>query len=500
MELRCLLKVVIYCVFALICFSQCYTILVHFFSYPIFISVSDVSSSLISILPGITICNNNRLSLKKLVKRRPEIAAAMEERYPGWTKRMPSYLDRREFNNYRDEVARILQRFNYSPTDEMAVSPLDKIYDMKPDNEPFIKRFECARTWTDSIECGDLKKVDSIQDRRCATLLYKGAMYNDAYHRPHLFNSTQKKTTKGNHTYFHAKEVIKILLDFQPEDYADLKRQIGSRIIFHDNGLIGSTHDLDFYVTRGYKYDFNIDRRDLDLSQDPKTGCADYSEVNLYKYADKIDPRVPLLVEGCFQNCLVHNVINYSNCWPPTMPYFRNDTLDPDRSLKPCNWFVGIHQIPLVRYVNATNTSLPQSMDPEHLRSRTKMRTYRKMKRFCWSQCAPACRFSSYSITVTRSVWPTDVQILFDKDTDEQRHLRHCCGLITIKYAHFHYSVQEVKQKYDWTETLGNIGGLLAVWLGFSIVSIYRGIQRLVIFCTERASLAKVDIEKRGIY
>lgn len=60
MKFRAVLKVFFFSLFVIICFSQCYTIMKNYLKYPTVIDTYDVSPSLITILPGVTICNNNR--------------------------------------------------------------------------------------------------------------------------------------------------------------------------------------------------------------------------------------------------------------------------------------------------------------------------------------------------------------------------------------------------------------------------------------------------------
>ena len=60
MNYKVALRVAFFVAFTIICFAQCYSILKTFLSYPRIINIYDESPSLITILPGLTICNNNR--------------------------------------------------------------------------------------------------------------------------------------------------------------------------------------------------------------------------------------------------------------------------------------------------------------------------------------------------------------------------------------------------------------------------------------------------------
>lgn len=438
-----------------------------------------------------------------------------DERFPGWLQKngqIKPLASKTKFNNFRDELARIFEQHNYLHHKQTKNITVNEWFDYRPENEPFIEWLGCARTWRDSIDCGNLTRIDSIHSRRCTTILHRGAMTYDALRRPHLFNTTKDSNCSLN--YFDAKEVIKMVLNFEPEDYGDLKRQIGARISFHDSNMVSSLNDLDYFVTRGYRYDFSINRRDIKFTNGPHDKCLKYDQIYLDKFKYHIEPRNPLGANTCFQNCVARNTIHHSSCWPPPIPYFRNDSLDPGLKLKQCDWYKMsqhsslFYELMRIDEARARKQGLSLSGDanystikandyeemPDGLlnktgsayekllarrRVRDAMRRYRKTLRFCWSKCPWPCKLTTYTVTMTKSAWPTDVKIIFDK-TGKERRKRHCCALIAIRFTHFHYSIHEFKPKYDISNTVNDLGGLLAFWLGLSIVSIYHAINKLV--------------------
>jgi hypothetical protein len=430
---------------------------------------------------------------------------AMNERFSGdqlRDGRIVSLVDRSQFHNFRDEIAKMFAQLRMDPESVAKNSTLDQNFEYRPDTSRFINWFGCARTWKDSIDCANLTRIESVASRRCTTLLHRGAMLYDAINRPEVFNSTYEQPSF--HNYFDAKEVAKLVIDFEPEDYGDLKRQIGARISFHDSSSIAGVGDLDYFITRGYRYDFSIDRLDTKIIGEPYHRCLDYHKANLDKYKAQVEPRVSLASHTCYQNCVVKNVLNRSNCWPATQPYFRNDSFDPELKVRFCPWsksyyyeLVRLNNLRLSRKLmqaNATRQNQSeQSKQNLDDRSRADVtqsdysRAYRKINHFCLSKCTMSCRMVDYSVSVTRSAWPSDVKILFD-ETGRMRMLRHCCALIVIKFAHFHYNIHEYTPKYEITNIVGDLGGLLAFWLGLSIMSIYHAIQKLIGFCSRRSS------------
>lgn len=501
LRVRVLLKVSFFCLFAVICFIQCYDIIKNFIKYQIVINISDVSPNRINeTLPGITICNNNRLSLRKLMKRNPKIREKLNEKFPDWVENDRPQIDE-DLVKFQDELFAILEEIKYDASEEVKNSTLNDMYNLKSDNEPFITRLGCPRSATETIECHLLTKIDSIQDRRCTTIFHRGAQRYDLINNPQYFDSVYNKSLDSIYGYFEVKDIARLLLDFEPEDYADLSIQIGARIIFHDPNHVASSTDLDFYVTRGYSYTFVVQHENVQLIEEPYGSCVDYETYNMHKYEKKIELRVPLHSDTCFQNCVVKNVIHTSGCWPPTMPYFRNDSFDPDLKVRACHFkeiqrfatFKKGTQIDLIDKANDTQsndtkptmqnfkTHTPDNVDTDDIRD------YLKIRRHCWSKCSLGCKLDRFTATLTRTIWPSNVRLSLDQ-TGEEARLRHCCSLVTFKRSHYQHKSLKFLPKHDLPDTAGDIGGLLAVWLGFSMVSVYHIIQKLSLFIGDRLS------------
>lgn len=60
MNTRLIIKIFFFSLFAAICFVQVYMIMESYLEKPYVIDMYDVSPDLVTILPGVTICNNNR--------------------------------------------------------------------------------------------------------------------------------------------------------------------------------------------------------------------------------------------------------------------------------------------------------------------------------------------------------------------------------------------------------------------------------------------------------
>lgn len=60
MNKRYQLRTLFVALFAIVCFVQCYSIIANYLKYPTMITTYDEAPSLISIVPAITLCSNNR--------------------------------------------------------------------------------------------------------------------------------------------------------------------------------------------------------------------------------------------------------------------------------------------------------------------------------------------------------------------------------------------------------------------------------------------------------
>jgi len=518
---RTLLRSIIFCSLVAICLSQCYGILEDFIANPTVINFRRESPSLVTIMPGLTICNNNRLSLRKLLKRNATIKATIREDIRRDIERSRSLIDRVEFQKFRDLVQEVFDFVGYSASREAKESTLNDLFDKRPDIEPFIEWLGCTQTWPDSYSCSKITRIESMTNRHCITLMHEGAMLNDLTHRASIFNDSERFSGyKGiiepekkdlyarlNLDDFSTTEVIRIMINFDPEDYGDLTRQIGARITFHANNHVANTRDLDFFITRGFRYDFSIDRVGKNSIAKPKKGCTDYKKKNLNHFAQQIDPRVPLSMATCFQNCIVKSVLSSSRCWPNTMPYFRNDSLDPQLNMKLCDWLVGPQHKSIfdellridnvrsnLRSGESRRTDSWQADDWIKWRYASQnIKKYRTINKYCFSHCSLGCKLAYYTVSLSKSVWPTDVNILLD-DTGAMKNRRHCCALISIKFAHYHTTIHESLAKHDTPTTIGSVGGVLAVWLGLSVMSIYRVMLEMV-----NLIIGKYSIEPRSI-
>lgn len=475
-------RVIAFSVFTLLCSYQCYSIIYSYYQNPTIIDIHDVTSDLSRNFPSITVCNNNRLSVRKIFERRPEIRKAVLDKYPWLFENRSRLIDASMFNRYRDYLNMTFRVFNLSVQHEIGRTSMNERFNILPDGGRLIKSVKCALSLDQTYHCEHLHRIESIQDRFCVTLAHQGALKYYESHKP-----TIKAKEDQELDYFHSREVMRILVDFEPEDYGDLKRQMGARITINSNNYVASASDKDFYIERGFLYEFNLDKQETVFFKD----CYNYDEHYLNQFKDSIDPRLPLNWQTCIQNCIVKNVMHSSNCWPLTMPYFRNDSLDQDRKARQCSWYREAQYFVVYRDMlldDDNSTQIGQLF-------RKDMRIYAKIKRHCRSQCKLSCVLTQYSITKAKSIMPSKIIQALDQ-TGRARLTNFCCAMISIKYTRYQYNLLKFVTKYNLTDTIGNLGGLLAVWLGISIVSIYHAIMKCIELCKRRRAQRRISTEQ----
>lgn len=482
-------RIVAFSIFSALCSYQCYLIIYNYLKDPRIIDIHEVSPNIARTFPGVTLCNNNRVSLRKVFDLRPEIKNAIMKEYPNLFEDRYNFVNPKNFEKFRDFVSETYKRFNYSANEELSRTLMNERYNLMPPINSFIKTVTCAVSTDGQLRCNKVNKIESIQDRVCVTLAHQGALtYYNTHHRisPHKIC----KNTKGI-DHFNSREVIRILIDFQPEDYGDLKRQIGARLTLNANSYVASAADKDFYIERGYKYEFNLDRQDTILFEN----CYEYEDINIEPFKDFINPRLPLHSETCVQNCISENVVLHSKCWPPTMPYYRNDSLDQFKNIKQCEWFREAQYFVIYRDLLLNDSKGSKKNEKVAQLFRRDMRIYANITRYCRSRCKLSCKLTQFSITKSRSLLPSKIVQALDR-TGNERITNYCCAMISIKYTKFYYSVFEFVPKYNIADTVGNLGGLLAVWLGISIVSIYHALMKLIEIFNRRRSQRRIASER----
>lgn len=157
----------------------------------------------------------------------------------------------------------------------------------------------------------------------------------------------------GKEKDFVPLELIKVVLDFGPENYTDLRKEPGGEIMFHDNRTIPLESSLSYRLEPGKEYMFLL-KKSTTLSLPPPftTRCTDYYGSNWIRYQRKEamltdDDSLPLSRTHCIEQCILRKTLFQSRCWPKQIPFVassldvqsnrRNESLQTRASLLWCH-------------------------------------------------------------------------------------------------------------------------------------------------------------------
>ncbi|KAI1287429.1 hypothetical protein HDE_10281 [Halotydeus destructor] len=91
----------------------------------------------------------------------------------------------------------------------------------------------------------------------------------------------------------------------------------------------------------------------------------------------------------------------------------------------------------------------------------------------CAEQCRNDCVRFRYAGDVASQVWPSDQVINIAGKNSNWEVLRKCCATVSIRSATGETTVYESVRKYETIEFISYVGGLISLWLGFSVIGIY---------------------------
>lgn len=516
MDSKRFFRLIAFSLFAIICFGQCYIILTNYFDYPRAVQTNEIGfNSILDALPGFTICNNNRLSFKKLLAMDK---SATFKQYKYLLERQARVSNENDLFEFRKELRNIYTTLNFDTQDYINNLSMNDLIESAPISDEFISKVQCMPAWVNSsLSCDLISRIQTIQDRHCTTLFSLNSIIHDtqstlnfknqseemmAFSKFETTNNTNKDDSSLNMfgPIFNYRDTLRFLINFEPSDYADLKRQIGARIHIHDSALIPSQMNVAFFVTRGFEY--TIDLRRLDTILFNHLNCHDYLHEDNFKsileYKDDKPKRLRVVISRttCEQNCIASRVASKMNCWPPFVPYIKNDIYDPFANKTKCKWYINFETTLILNSIkysskiraNPTqNFTIPEPLNETY---RILYNEVRKIKLFCMHECKIPCKIIKYDHILHKVKWPSDIKLHFSKNDDKSTKdnyikLRHCCAIINVRFPRFTFELQQYSFKYNLVDTIGNIGGLLAVWLGVSILSLARAVERLLEFATK---------------
>lgn len=135
----------------------------------------------------------------------------------------------------------------------------------------------------------------------------------------------------------------------------------------------------------------------------------------------------------------------------------------------------------------------------------------------CYNVCLPPCDQLIYHKIVSTALWPSDPYMdyilhkvnetdlknrTFESKESQKRFIQTNFLRLEIYFESFDFLEFVTQPKYDWGNLLGDIGGHLGLWLGFSLLTVMEVMELLtdmVLFWMSNANKKHADTRKNGI-
>uniref|UniRef100_A0A6G1S798 Amiloride-sensitive cation channel 2, neuronal n=1 Tax=Aceria tosichella TaxID=561515 RepID=A0A6G1S798_9ACAR len=445
-----------------LCLLQCYSQIKEYLEFKTRIQLTHaLPKNTVLLLPGVTICNNNRLRLDKLAEEIPSIKDDVAKVLNGTM--VATLTDRRRIGLLRSIKRAVDDEANI--TKILIESPIRKLMEMS--RSSMIKDINCNTAWGEQINCENLRIVESFQGSPCYTAFYLGSLLEamstgKAFDfKSSLINGTRKLNS------FESHEIGEIIIDFDPLQHGDTHQDIGGKLSIHSTAHVGSIKDVAYTILPGYRYEIIIERSMSKRLPPPyDTKCYDYKRKNSPKFFGDQLPgaSVELDKTTCTRNCITRLTTEACDCWPIEVPWYPGDK---GGSRKLCAW--GFDEVNTLNFSSANYVNC-----------------YRKFHAECRTKCRPGCRTEDYSVQIIRNPWPGRDRFLVaanTKEAQELSRLRGCCSLISIKYSDLIERRNIMIPNLTLAQLVSNIGGIVSALVGVSSLTIYRYITRRVLHC-----------------
>lgn len=452
-----------------LCLQQCYSQVSEYLKFSTRLQVTHTfPGSTLWLMPGITICTNNRLRVDKLIELVPDLAGKLEQftkndeiEFVSKTRRLELMRSMKSIVDEHANVSSIIDEY-----------PIPKLMDLS--RAAIIRDINCNPAWGKEYNCENFRVIESYQSGSCYTLFYLGAILEAVSNgKAYDFNSSLiggdvKLDSFGD------QEVAEILINFEPSQHADFYRDVGGRLVIHSTGHVGSVRDMSHQILPGRSYDVVV-RRFLSKRLPPpyKSMCYDYKRKNSPEFTEKEGslPSVELDKTTCVRNCVTKHTTKQCNCWPVEVPYYLGDKLINDTSThRTCEWISEENQME-----GGKNQSTYLYVD-----------CYKRFHSICKNTCRAGCRTEDYRVSLMQNTWPTRESFLHASSASTRRELlrlRSCCARISVKYLEFMENRLIMYPSMTLAQLVSNIGGIVSGLVGVSAVTIYRYLTRRVFHC-----------------
>lgn len=454
-----------------ICFQQCYVQINEYFKYSVRSQVShSFPNSTLFLIPGVTVCNNNRLRMEKLLGLSPKLRTLLD-RYAFEVEHRSTLALSDSEKIERMKAIREIVESAVNVTALISESPISKLLDLA--STSMIRDVDCNNLWGQQFNCENFRIIESYQGSACYTLFYIGSVQEALANNLAFDFNTTLLGGKKKIEAFDDHQIAELLIDFDPFEQADFQHDIGGKIVIHSTGNVGSVRDLSHSIEPGKNYEIILGRRMTKRLPPPyKSMCSDYMSRNSGLFAQNKQGAVPspsivLDTTTCLRNCIIRKSTKKCNCWPAEIPYFPGDTLiEGAQNYRMCQWVLEETQ---------QNHTEQLYID-----------CYKTFHSQCRLECRRGCWTEDYKLHVMSSPWPTRAMFLgatYEFEKRELYRLRNCCAKISLKYLDYIETRQIMFPSMTLAQLVSNIGGIVSGLVGVSAVTLYRYFTRNLLGC-----------------
>lgn len=449
-----------------LCLQQCYSQINEYTEYETRVQVSHTfPKSILWLIPGVTVCNNNRVRMARLTKE----TFILEERLRRLmiNKTSSLYQEKKrielmaKIKEIVDETVNITSLLNDSPVPKL----------LELSRTSMVRDINCNNLWGRPFNCENFRIIESFQGGPCYTMFYQGALLEAlATGSAYDFNTSLLPYAQKKLDSFASNEIVEIIVDLEPFEHADFQYDVGGKVVIHSTGHVGSVRDMAHSILPGYSYDLII-RRQISKRLPPpyQSRCYDYKTRNSHHFTKREGSiaSVELDKTTCVRNCISRQTTKACNCWPIEVPYYLGDNVvENSENYKLCEWGT-------------------EELQKNHT-SKLYLDCFKKYQAGCIANCSIGCSTENYQVHVMSRRWPTKETFFLTKtsaERDELRRLRMCCAKISLKYHEFMENRHVQYPSMTLAQLVSNIGGIVSACIGLSVIAFYRYVTRKILHC-----------------
>lgn len=351
--------------------------------------------------------------------------------------------------------------------------------------DKFITYLKCDQSWLSEEdkfkECEEIPIIESMHyNGKCFTLFHnlsteaigqelgikrRNALMRDPKSTLEVFIKRGENDKDTTNSYdFKPNEMIKLMIDFQPNETTNFYKYFGGKIFIHDNRHMPGMEEKYFEIEPGYNYEFYVRRISTKLLPTPyPTNCTDYYRKGRRAIEDSKWFSAPLNREECMRQCLI--VVGMTVCrgvFPPEAPYFARNDYDKYKGTNGLRWGQWRANPPLTMFYTPCSFNY-------------------QMK--CSEKCGFECEKDSYQVIMEKSPWP--YMEITDSATEEEKARmevrRKTSAFISIRYSTFTQLMRDFEPRFHSTELfICNVGGLVTMWIGICMIDLFDILESVV--------------------